>query len=373
MNQRLGYIDALRGIAALSVIIYHVIYNPGFELSYSSVLHPVLGLGFTGVTLFFLVSAFTLCLTLDNRITEKNWVSKFYFRRAGRILPLYYAWLIVMLFYPYANGIGHQKASILFFLLFTFNFVPGLQPGIVFASWTLAVEMIFYVIFPWIILHVNNLKKSILLFSASVIFAFIHYHYTFDIPGYLYHDGFFNQLPVFCVGIMTYWAYKIHLPRIVDVKKMAAVFFALFVLLFAACSLMIFLPYNMITYAIAVAYGCLLLGLALIPDTRLANRITIFLGRISYSLYLNHTLVILYLIPVYKDIYDTHFPAFLKMPICVLITLSLVTVISCITYHLIEKPGARLISGISKAFFRTSSPDVYNKMMNKQADGSPRS
>ena len=89
MKQRLGFIDVLRGFAALFVICFHTTLIPHPNLPYPVVIHNVIDLGWSGVTLFFIISAFTMCLTLDNRTTESNWILKFYFRRAGRILPLY--------------------------------------------------------------------------------------------------------------------------------------------------------------------------------------------------------------------------------------------------------------------------------------------
>lgn len=77
MIKRLNFIDALRGYAASFVLIFHIIYIPIPNLIYPRLLHPILELGYSGVTLFFIISAFTLCLTLDGRMEEKNWVFNF--------------------------------------------------------------------------------------------------------------------------------------------------------------------------------------------------------------------------------------------------------------------------------------------------------
>ena len=60
-----------------------------------------------------------------------------------------------MAFYVYGSGIIHAKGPILSFMFFIYNFRPGMQEGLVWASWTLGVEMVFYLIFPWIFTSVQ--------------------------------------------------------------------------------------------------------------------------------------------------------------------------------------------------------------------------
>ena len=86
----------------------------------------------------------------------------------------------------------------------------------------------------------------------------------------------------------------------------------------------------------------------------LVTRFTVFLGTISYSLYLNHPRTVKFLVPSYRWIYGIKMPAFLKMPTCFLITIIPLIGLSYLTYLLIEKPGARLVKNISNAIFKKS-------------------
>ena len=92
----------------------------------------------------------------------------------------------------------------------------------------------------------------------------------------------------------------------------------------------------------AVIYGAFFLGLAISPITLIVNRVTKFLGKISYSLYLNHPTIVYLLIPVYRIIYEWPIPTTFKYLCAVSMTLSILIVASYLTYRFIEKPGIHL-------------------------------
>src|SRR5688500_8464276 len=98
---RLNFIDSLRGLAALYVLILHIALVPDFKPTIPVCLNSLVLNGGTGVTLFFVISAFTLCLTLEGRTSNNKEIAYFYLRRILRIVPLYYLWMIVMLFLSY--------------------------------------------------------------------------------------------------------------------------------------------------------------------------------------------------------------------------------------------------------------------------------
>jgi peptidoglycan/LPS O-acetylase OafA/YrhL len=89
--------------------------------------------------------------------------------------------------------------------------------------------------------------------------------------------------------------------------------------------------------------------LAVLPFRIFVNRISGFLGKISFSLYLNHPTVILLLGPVYKSIYGLDLHVTILFGLCILLTTGILIVLSYGTYRLIEQPGIRLGSKINKA------------------------
>jgi len=83
-------------------------------------------------------------------------------------------------------------------------------------------------------------------------------------------------------------------------------------------------------------------GLALNPLKIVVNKITSFLSKISYSMYLCHPPLIVLLNPLYQYIYLLQIPLLLKYLLCAGGTITLLVGVSFITYRLIEKPGIRL-------------------------------
>src|SRR5436190_21248229 len=84
-------LDGLRGIAILIVLGFHLGYVGVIALMGGpSAWTAILGLGWSGVDLFFVLSGFLLGgILIDNR-DASNLFRVFYARRACRILPLYY-------------------------------------------------------------------------------------------------------------------------------------------------------------------------------------------------------------------------------------------------------------------------------------------
>ena len=94
-------VDGLRGIAILLVMLFHftIITEPITFLDV--VVFKVAMYGWSGVNLFFVLSGFLITGILINAKGQAHFFRNFYIRRALRILPLYYALVIALLFvYP---------------------------------------------------------------------------------------------------------------------------------------------------------------------------------------------------------------------------------------------------------------------------------
>ena len=133
-------IDVLRGFAAISVVIYHVIEIFGWTTFPTS--GPLIWFrsGWMGVDLFFVISGFVIALSAFAEI-DKNGVDRFQIpfmrRRIFRIVPLYYfTCLIFMAFIVPATLFEHFFPNILTHILFIHNLFPSLllppQPKLTF-------------------------------------------------------------------------------------------------------------------------------------------------------------------------------------------------------------------------------------------------
>lgn len=149
---RFGSLDGLRFLAVVPVVFHHSTPRP---------LEGILGKGPLGVDLFFAISGFlitTLLLREQERAGTVG-VRAFYTRRARRILPLYYAVLVLtalraLALDPSSPIRAHFFASLPAYATFTTTwFVDFAVPhSVLFAySWSLAVEEQFYAVWPWIV------------------------------------------------------------------------------------------------------------------------------------------------------------------------------------------------------------------------------
>jgi peptidoglycan/LPS O-acetylase OafA/YrhL len=144
-------LDVLRAIAVIAVIWHHTAAT-SFTQNFA---HK----GYHGVTLFFAISGFLIVTLLlrEKSLLGDISIRTFMVKRALRILPLYYATLLI---YIFAVAILEKDATAKsqFFLnlpafaTFTTNwFVASDAPRVIFVfAWSLAAEEQFYLIWPWI-------------------------------------------------------------------------------------------------------------------------------------------------------------------------------------------------------------------------------
>lgn len=151
-------VDVLRGFAALSVVVYHVIEH--FDWKGFPSAGPLLWFraGWMGVDLFFVISGFVIGLSAFSEIDRSgswHFQGDFFSRRVARIVPLHYLTLLVFVVFIspellFANFWANMSSH----LLFIHNLSINLHGAINGSNWSLATEMQFYVLMllvaPWI-------------------------------------------------------------------------------------------------------------------------------------------------------------------------------------------------------------------------------
>lgn len=344
-NGRLDFIDAMRGIAALTIVFYHLSF-----LRLPLLLEEHILLARSSLILFFIISSFTLYFSLDNKRYEEKRFQKFYLRRLFRIAPLFYIMIIIYLIKDILIlKTVPSTAEIAANFAFIFNLYPPYFESIVTTGWTIGVEMLFYLILPLIYLGFNTITRSLIFLACTVAFAdIIHSLLRQFTPfsqeimqGYMSVASF---LPVFSTGIICYLIYKNYIHKLsTGYRKKTSVLlfiitlFILFIVIFNPT--FYFIPLSE-RYWQAIAFSTLFLSLSLYPNKLLVNGITTFYGKISYSVYLLHPLLIYFLKPAYGYIY-THMALSIGLSFlsCLLLTLLILTPISWLTYHTIEISG----------------------------------
>jgi peptidoglycan/LPS O-acetylase OafA/YrhL len=346
---RLDFVDALRGLAAVYVVIYHMVYVPQPALDVPHWAYLVVTGGHSAVTLFFIVSAFSLCYTMKPRATAPGAFLNFYVRRFFRIAPLYYVMISLYAFYYwfFGGGVVYSLGEIAKSVSFVFTFIP--DSGIVWAAWTIGVEMPFYLIFPLLFVRLRTIPAVSAAFFVALFAAVLFQEFAIRLPfsaatleSYI-RFGFFRHAPVLVFGMLCWLVFDRYIERLrrFPTLGLALILGSIWVyhaLLHGAMNFLFPDSY----YWEAVIYSCLLLGLGILPSRIVVNAVTLFWGRISYSIYLLHPPTVFLLAPVFRRLYAVELPLSVRFLACSAVTLAVVLPLAWVFYKLIELPGMRL-------------------------------
>lgn len=340
--QRLEVLDALRGVAAVAVVLYHYTVHYTNHFAPNDHARIVFSRGNLGVDLFFCISGFVISMTLERC---RDW-RDFGVRRFARIYPAYAA-SIVFTYVVFSRSdlpkFHYGPADLLMNFtmlqqLLGFSHIDGVY-------WTLQVELLFYVIVAS--LHFGGLLKNprlicLLWLLLSSAYAWVRQVHP-TLPTHLAGDVLIlERAPLFIIGML---AFDFHKHDRVDRDG---------VVLVALC-IAYQLTTSLLFAGLAATAGFVLLLIASKVRLQRMWSIAMFLGSISFSLYLVHQhfgyMVIREAIKI---------GATLDQGICVAIAAS-IGVASFITFA-IEKPAQRFIvrswqTATARRFARTGPTD----------------
>lgn len=205
---RLHYLDGLRGLAALYVVLYHCytqVQHSLFTASSPALAHlatHLLGFGHIAVAVFIVLSGYCLMLPVARSADGqmRGSVSGFFRRRAMRILPPYYAALLLCLLLIRVVPVLREPSSaiwgialpaftpsvIISHLLLVHNLSPNWIFKIDYPMWSVATEWQIYFLFPFLMLPVwRRFGIAALLAAVFAFWMAIHllFHARFDGAG----------------------------------------------------------------------------------------------------------------------------------------------------------------------------------------------
>jgi peptidoglycan/LPS O-acetylase OafA/YrhL len=344
-------LNALRFIGASMVIVHHLEQFKGlyhhphfFDVTITH------SLGKVGVILFFVLSGFliTYLLLQEKKLNGNVKIKAFYLRRVFRIWPLYYLIAIsaffVFPFVPFFQVPGMAPTlsyenflpQLLFTMLLLPNFAAlyGSIPGAN-QLWSIGVEEQFYLFWP----HLFRWKNKIIYLLVGGYLAFVYLLLPL-LPGVrvvYWMITIVNKLNITNMAIGGLFAIIFFDKNEVLLK----ILYNKFVQAAAIIASLALLPVGLtpLNYAIyPVILGIVILNLATNPNTivNLENRVTNYLGQISYGLYMYHSLMIIITLNILTAIGIYH--PILAYSIGILLTVT----VSDLSYRYFEQRFMRL-------------------------------
>lgn len=216
--QRNNWIDVLRGVAILMILLLHaIVMTPEIDD------HPwILKIGghlAHGVQLFFLISGWVITVAYERGLERGYNKWDYLLRRAAKIFPLYFIFLnLGILFYLFStyyipepnffrNSVSDDNLNISNYLLHIFmlqGFSSNLIHTLLDGSWSIVIEVYFYILFPFLIYRFTRKSEDALFaffVSLVVSISFTMLVGKNTIPSDFGYYAFPVQLPCFLLGI----------------------------------------------------------------------------------------------------------------------------------------------------------------------------
>jgi peptidoglycan/LPS O-acetylase OafA/YrhL len=364
-NKRLEYLDSARGLAAIFVVWGHFLFQYGVQDNIPAIAHSPLRIFYNAipaVSFFFVLSGMVLSFKYFAKPVPINY-KEYVIARLFRIYP---AFLVVLLisfiiqafFYkqaanisPIADGrdfwagtipaVGLMKEAFLFLNL------QG-SSSLVSQRWSLIVEIQISLLMPFMVLIAQRGIKWLFAFAFCII-IFLHDAFS---SIYFMH---------FALGLFIAYRYKEIISRWSEAGKLSRIIFFTAGLLLYNYRYMI--PYlqqavlpgqvyasiagNELIIRVSEGVGAAILLMSLVGSDLLkkilSHKYLTFIGRVSYSIYLCHFIILLaitpYCIMFLNNAGVSH--RFTLLGIALVITTILVLALSVILYYLVEKPFIR--------------------------------
>jgi len=314
-KERNPYIDTLRGVSILLVMLLHytlsyrLVHSPLQNWVSAATLHAIFYNGNYGVDIFFVISGFLITANILGRYGSLAGidVAHFYKLRLFRLYPLVILALIVITAlglgrHPnFYNAVHHADLGDGFFvvadlsvLTFWHNILMESVGYFNYAMniyWSLSVEEVFYLLYPWALLLVRRRWQLVLLLCVSVVTAPIYRDMHRD------NELFFMYGNLACVDMLAYGCAAAVLANRLELTNTLRRILALVAFVVMGWIYMRGISDNEALGAtsLGIAAASFLIAVHRLPAARL-SRLTLsplsWLGSHSYELYLFHIVVL---------------------------------------------------------------------------------
>lgn len=334
VHNRLAYVDCLRAFAAIGIVVFHArVIAVGGPLpvpdGWRDAIDTICG---SGVPLFFVLSAFLLSMLSSGSARFEP--LPFYAKRFFRIAPLFYvciaAWSVQRGGPPFMKELIPNAT-------FTFNLFPSTADSLVFAGWTIGVEMLFYAVYPVLRLALPGIVPKVVACLAALWISarFNVYIEAAGIDARYELLTVFRFMPIFLVGMLAWDVYD-RVSSLPYTRSSACFLLACSVAMFW-CILDHRTPLVSEVCWQGAASALLVMAWSLWPIGAIGP--LAFVGRISYSIYLFHGLVIAEMGRSLLSVYNLGLSNAMSFVLAIVLALAAILPVAAIFFYTVEMPG----------------------------------
>ena len=253
--------------------------------------------GARGVQIFFVISGFLAFKSLKRHYEQSdNTLLLWYKKKAKRLLPLYYLFLIYVILLQLKEGIDKSfLVNWIAHVLLVNVFSPQYINSLLGVEWYIADVAFLFLITPFLYRVINSAEKAILFWGVSAIgMAFLNNGLlslidlsNYDLVSYISNFGFLTQLPAILAGIVLFYCYD--MLKDLKVKNKNSICILLLILsidLFVS----LIMGSRLIGFSGTSLYSLGVLGIVVAISNKkfsiIDNRMFAFLGKHSYGIYL---------------------------------------------------------------------------------------
>jgi peptidoglycan/LPS O-acetylase OafA/YrhL len=354
-GRRFGSLDALRGIAALAVVAYHLDDRLGWPFWFDNF--------YLGVDLFFVLSGFIIYAVYGDTIRDGSAYRRFLWLRLARIYPLHLVTLLAFIVLQAAVTARGGNPEAMLLPIFSHNdiwsflgnlfAVHGLHlfegPSFNIPSWSISTELYTYVFFG-ALFWAGAIGPDRPFLVPGLLAVAAYAWLAVKTPSiHVMHDwGFVRNVLGFSLGVVAYGiCVRLPAPSTRALTWMQAGAIAALLMMLAVSTRRV--PY--MDYGAPVAFAVLIVACShdrggFCP--MLLRAPFQWLGRISYSVYMTHYIIVLlasavFLDAVRKGLLDgTRWMSWaLILPV-----VAIVLTVSHLTYETIERPARTFLRGL---------------------------
>ena len=358
---RIDSIQILRALAAFAVVFHHVglALEAHYAVPLGKMAEVLVGLGAAGVDLFFVISGYIIFRStskLDSGFKQACW---FLLKRAARIFPNYWFWTSVLLCMWMAGLALKSHSYPLSYIVGSYLLIPvaredGSLHPLLDQGWTLTFEVYFYIAFSLAITFGWRRRKTMWLALPFLFFGIVSMLPI--VPNGIRSVATSPLIAEFMLGIAIGWLFT---RKDITASSASLLKPSLTVI---TCLLWAYVGVHGEVQGIGLDrllfFGlpcAMLVACALLIRSPVKNRLFVWLGDASYSIYLTHGFFTMIMATALKAGFNFGSP-----PADILLTsVALGTFfISSLAYRIVEQPISKLIQTLLSNNSRVAKPST---------------